>query len=376
MASRFCFSLTLIFALCRAATGAESAEAVFQRAASALAVQDYQVAEQGFLQVLKLEPGNVGALGNLGVVYSRTRHYSQAIDTYERALKIAPGDNAISTNLGLAYIKQERYSAALPIFETLARNPSNFQARELLATCRISLHQYQPAIAVLDPLQAEEPNDPGVLYMLGVAFSGLKRTDEAHAAFAKMMAAATPAQADFLMGKASYQTGNFQQAESFFRKTIAADPHFDGAHRELGKTLISLRDNSHAEKELRLAGNNDPEALYYLGALLCQMNPAEAVKLLNRAHEMTPDFWGSMYYLGRAYLEEDKLKDALPLLSRAAQLNPAEPAIQYQLGRALKKAGRSAEAEAAFGRVKELKSKSLQAEVDILDTAPRQAVAP
>ena len=50
---------------------ADPIEAVFEKAVAALAAQDYVAAERGFVTVLKTKPDNVGALGNLGVVYTR-----------------------------------------------------------------------------------------------------------------------------------------------------------------------------------------------------------------------------------------------------------------------------------------------------------------
>jgi tetratricopeptide (TPR) repeat protein len=353
--------------------GADTAEVVFQRATAALLAQDYETAERDFQTVLKMEPGNIGALGNLGVVYSRTHQFAHAIEVYKRALKIAPGDKGLSTNLGLAYIKQEQYIAALPIFQRLAADPSNLQARELLASCHLSLGQNQTALTELRPLLETEPGNPGVLYMQGVALARLKKTVEAQEAFAKMMASSSSAQASFLMGKASYETENFDQAADYFRQTLSADPAFDGAHRELGKTLVSLRDNDNAEKELRQAAPNDAEALYFLGALLSRKRVPEAITLLNRAKVLSPDFWGPLYYLGRIDMEEGRAKEAIPLFERAARLNPEESAIQYQLGRALQKAGRENEARAAFARVKTMKEKSLRKAVDILSPEARDS---
>jgi tetratricopeptide (TPR) repeat protein len=339
-------------------------EAVFARAASALSSQNYDAAERGFHAVLKAEPGNVAALGNLGVVYSRTRHFARAIEVYRRALRIAPGDKGLLTNLGLAYVKQEQYSRALPIFEELAADPSNLQARELLGACRLSLGQLEPAIQVLTPLAGEDK--PGVLYMLGVALIKMKRTDEAHAAFAKMMRIVTPAQANFLMGKASYETGRFEEAAEFFKKTLQAEPSFPDAHRELGKTLISQRNNEGAEAELRQSAPDDAEALYFLGAILAESHKAEGITLLTKARDLSPDFWGPWYYLGRTYLEQGQPKQALSYLERAAKLEPREPAVYYQLGTALRRSGREAEARAAFARVKELKTSTLKSEMDVL----------
>jgi tetratricopeptide (TPR) repeat protein len=359
---RFCFSLVCLCLL----YGADQPQAVFEKATAALAARDYAAAERGFRAVLQAEPGNIGALGNLGVVYSRTHHYVQAIGVYKRALRLAPGDAQLETNLGLAYVKQERCAQALPIFEKLAAQPENSQARELLATCRLALGQPEAALTLLEPLRSADPKNAGILYMLGVAYLKLKRAEEAHVVWTQMMESVSPAQADFLMGKAGYETGHFEEAAGYFRKTLAADPGFDGAHRELGKTLISLRDDAGARKELRQAAPDDSEAAYFLGALLAKAGDAEAIPLLNKAREENPDSWGASYYLGRIYLEQGRMKEALACLERAAKARPDEAAVQYQLGRALRKSGREAEARAAFARVKRMKTASLEKESEIV----------
>ena len=347
-------------------TAAGNAEALFQRAASALSLQDYTAAEQGFLSVLKLEPRNTGALGNLGVVYSRTHRYVQAIATYQRALRVTPADAALLLNLGLVYLRQEQFSSALPIFEKLSADLHHLQARELFATCLLGVGEYTQARRVLETLRATEPDSPGVLYMLGIALARLKQVDQAHAVWARVLEVARPAQAKMLLGKASYETGSFDEAANYFRQALAADPKLPDAHRELGKTLVSLRDNENAEKELRLADPEDAEALYFLGGLLFQNNRSEASALLEKARRLSPDFWGPLYYLGRIQLDQGRVRAALANLEQAARLKPDEASVQYQLGRAYQKAGRGAEAHSAFDRVKQLKAASLQKEADRL----------
>ena len=313
-----------------------------------------------------MQPGNVGALGNLGVVYSRTNRFPAAIDVYRRALKLAPKDPALNTNLGLAYVKQQQFASALPIFTKLASDSNNLQARELLANCQLSLGQNEKALAVLQSLTAAEPAGPGAHYLMGIALTRLKRKEEAHAEFATMMRLVSPAQANFLMGKASYETEYFNEAVDFFRKSLTEDAHLIDAHRELGKAYFSLRDYDNAEKELRQADPQDSDALYYLGACLAESRPDEAILLLKKAEGLAPDVWGPLYYLGRIYVERGQVADALSVLQRAAKLNPDESGIQYQLGRALQKAGRESESKAAFARVKEIKDRALQKEVDAI----------
>jgi tetratricopeptide (TPR) repeat protein len=331
-----------------------------------LSSQDYPGAEQGFLAVLKLEPRNVGALGNLGVVYSRMNRFGQAVQTYERALRIAPGNPALMLNLGLAYVKQEQFAQALPIFTKLGATAPTLQNRQLLATCLVETGQPEKALTVLDALVRENPSDTGLLYLQGVALARLKKSDAAHEAWARMMAAAPPAQAAFLMGKASYETENFEDAAKFFRQALEADPSLQDSHRELGKTLVSLRDNEAAAKELRLADPNDGEALYFLGGALASVADPEAYPVLEKARDLNPDFWGSYYYLGKLQFEQGKTREALANLEHAVRLKPDESAVIYQLGRAYQKAGRAAEAQAAFEKVRKLKASSLGKEVQAM----------
>ena len=41
---------------------------IFEEATKALAAGDYPAAEQGFQSVLRLEPDNLGAIGDLGII--------------------------------------------------------------------------------------------------------------------------------------------------------------------------------------------------------------------------------------------------------------------------------------------------------------------
>ena len=56
-----------------------STEKIFESASAALRKGDYAAAEVGFRKVLQAEPRNIGAMSNLGVVYSRTLRYARAI---------------------------------------------------------------------------------------------------------------------------------------------------------------------------------------------------------------------------------------------------------------------------------------------------------
>src|ERR1700759_3443691 len=115
---------------------ADTPRQTFDSAMQALNSGDYPAAEAGFNQVLKVDPRNVSALANLGVLYAKTHRYGKAIEVYQRALRIDPQLREIQLDLGLAYLKQEDYVHALPYFRQLhERSPADHQATMLLATC-------------------------------------------------------------------------------------------------------------------------------------------------------------------------------------------------------------------------------------------------
>ena len=113
---------------------ADPLQAIFDLAAKDLAAGNYASAERGFEKVLAILPNQVAAMGNLGVIYQRTRRPDKAIAIYKRALKVKPNDEGILLNLGLVYFKHDEYGQALPFFHRVVElNASNQQARQLAA---------------------------------------------------------------------------------------------------------------------------------------------------------------------------------------------------------------------------------------------------
>jgi tetratricopeptide (TPR) repeat protein len=345
---------------------AEPLAQVFDKAAAALSSGDYAAAEAGFQQVLKASPNHIGALGNLGVVYSKTGRLDKAIGVYRRALRLSPSDKGLLLNLGLAYVKQDSYADALPIFQSLVKAaPGNLQARELLATTELHTGQLTAAVRGLETLSVEDRQNTGLLYLLGIGYLKQNQPEKAHQALEAFLTSAPPAQANFMLCKAYYEAELFDEAAGQCRKSLEIDPSLIGAHRELGKVLVSQR-SLDASTELAAAVRQDPndsEALYFLGAALLQEDRVEeAVTHLERARQLSPGFWGNYFYLGKAKLQLKQTAQAVPLFEKAAALNSSESAVYYQLGRALQALGKTEEANRAMQRVRELKAIGLDKE--------------
>lgn len=349
----FVIGLTAAF-LCFAQGNAAS---VFERGVQQLSRGDLDGAEKSFRDVLATQPNHIGALGNLGVVYSRQDRPADAVAVYSRALKLAPKEPGLLLNLGLAHLKLDQYTAARPLFERIAAmgKPSP-QVRELLATARLFSGDVAAAMPEIEALHRENPASSGVLYLLAVGSLKQKNRDGAAQAFDQLMRTLEPGAANYLAGKAYFESGFFEDAEKSLK---AADPRTPGVLLELGKTYVSLRKEDDAVETLRAALRQSPqdtEAAYYLGALLSET--PEGVALLEQVRKKRPDSWGALYYLGKALVKQDKAASAIPLLERASKLNPQESAVWFQLTTAYRRAGRLADAGAAAAKVRTLKQEA------------------
>ena len=127
-----CFHLWLI--PCRAQ--AADAKQTFDRGQHALDASDLTSAEKDFRFVLSVEPDNVGAHGNLAVVYMRRKNWKAAMAELQAAQRLAPKMPGIQLNIGLVYYRQARYGDAIQPFESALRDqPDSHQARYLLGLC-------------------------------------------------------------------------------------------------------------------------------------------------------------------------------------------------------------------------------------------------
>ncbi len=355
--------------------GADTAKQIFESATQALNSGDYPAAEAGFNKVLELDPRNVSALANLGVLYAKTHRYGKAIEVYQRALRIDPQLREIQLDLGLAYLSRKTTSTRCHISGSCTSGLLlTIRPTMLLATCLTFSGHPDQGLSLLKPLTEADDPDPAALYLLGRRLcarrTGATGSGGIHQAFAD---SATPAQANFLLGHAYYDAAQFAEAEQAYQAVLQADPAFPGAHRELGKVYISLQKNADAEKQLKQAIEADPQdasAFYFLGALLVQSQRyPEGLSYLEKAQSMTPDSWATYFYMGKAQFQQHDTAAAVRLLRQAVEMNPEDAGSFYLLARALRSEGHVQEADAAMQRVVQLHTSSLDAEKHALKDA-------
>src|SRR5262249_17256711 len=112
------------------------------------------------------------------------------------------------------------------------------------------------------------------------------------------------------------------------------------AHNNLGLVLMQSGDNEKGVGEFRQALRLAPEfagALGNLGAALVASQPAEAIRLLEKAVSIQPGYVRAHYNLALAYAQssEHGVNKAIPQFKKVIDLDPSFAAAHLELGKIL-----------------------------------------
>jgi hypothetical protein len=151
--------------------------------------------------------------------------------------------------------------------------------------------------------------------------------------------------------------GGLSQRQNFKRQLELAtiNPHDADAHYQLGLIYVQRRLPAEAEPRFRRAleiDPNEPETLYQLGRLLRHQEGRgeEARTLLEKGATIDPKLASHQVWreLGAVAFNAGQLDEALRYLAHYTAAREYDPEGLVLYGQALKKAGRTADAKAAF----------------------------
>ena len=199
---------------------------IFEAAQQALAAHDYPKAEQGFREVLKIDPQSAAAYSNLGVVYIREGKYDAAIGAFTHAKKLPPQMPGLDLNLGLAYYYKHDFASAIGAFERVLRfDPEHAQARYLLGLSYFMRDDFERTVRTLSPLMTSEKNNLDYLFVMGIAYGKSQQEEESPQAFAQLVeAGGETAHMRLLLGQAYLDLFWNAKAETELEHAVALDP--------------------------------------------------------------------------------------------------------------------------------------------------------
>ncbi len=306
---------------------ADDGRALIQQAFALQQAGDFAGAAAAYREFLKLQPNEVGAHSNLGVVLVKLGRYDEAIGEYQAASRLAPDDARIGLNLALALVKSGRLSEAAENFESLHRRmPEEKQVTLLLADSQLQLGNDDRVIELLQPLARTDPSDLSIAYMLGMALLRKQRIGEGQVLLDRILGNGDTAEARFLLGTRMFETGDYPAAAAKLSSALALNPNLPGLESLYGRALLATGDPDGASgafrKELASSPNDFPANLALGQILLVRKQYAEAGPVLERARALRPKSADAAIALGELLAATNELDKARSQFEAAREAAP------------------------------------------------------
>ena len=258
-------------------------------------------------------------------------------------------DAAASARRAISLVEEGRCREALPTLEhavpRLADKQLRYNGGMAEARCAMALNRDATAIAAMEQLRREFPDDPEVLYITVHYFSELamKASEE--------LAAKAPAspQARRLEAENFESQGKFDEAAGIYKGILDQNPNMPGIHYRLGQALLSKAGDSgptdearaEFEKELQV----DPHSAsseFVLGELARRAGRwDEAAEHFARAAKLDVGFAEAYIALGMSLTSAGKFAEAITPLETYVKMEPSDPTGHYQLALAYRRTGNS-----------------------------------
>jgi tetratricopeptide (TPR) repeat protein len=278
------------------------AESILKNAITLHQSGDFSGAIRLYQDYLKLRPGSLDAMSNLGAALAHEGRFAEAIAEYNQALKIEPKNPQALVNLALAYYKTGRIADAREKLES-ARPllPNNRQVAFLLADCHLRLGEYKKTIALLEPWEKETPDDLALSYLLGTAFIRNQQTEPGSQVIDRILRQGDSAEARLLMATAKLNAHEISGAREDLEKAIELNPQLPEAHAYLGLAAVS-------------AGDFEAAAAAFRSEL-----------------QIDPYNFTAVSQLGILAKHDQRFDEALSLFERSLTIHPGDRAVEYQI---------------------------------------------
>jgi tetratricopeptide (TPR) repeat protein len=320
-----------------------------------------------FQAILAIDPGNLDARGNLGVLEYFQGQYAKAVPNLSAALAADPGLWKIEALLGMSEKRigeTTRAQADLEkAFPQLQEQKLRVRAGLELIEVEYALRNLDKAAEVVNVLRRLEPTDIDILYAAHRIYSEL--SDETMLSLA--MIAPDSGRMHQLMAHELARQAKDDAAIANYRAALKTDPQRADVHYELAEMLYtqsSAAAQAEAEKEYKaaLAGNPfDEKSECRLGDIAMRRSDTKAAAAYYaRALEMQPDDPGANLGMAKVLMSMHEPEKAEPRLEHAAQLEPFDPATHYRLGVLYRELGRTEDSRrelAEFEKLKKMKSR-------------------
>ncbi|WP_165073861.1 DUF6165 family protein [Paludisphaera rhizosphaerae] len=264
--------------------------------------------------------------------------------------------------LGVLALKERRYDAASEFLgRVVVLDGGRADAHHLLGSAYRGLKRPEEALACFAKAARLQGGNPHLHYDVGALHEEAGRIGDAVASFRRAVELdPTHADAHYRMGFLALRAGRLEDAASAFQSTLRTAPGRHDAARGLGGVRMKQGRDADAIEAYRAAVRIRPEdfeANNELGILLARMRRfAEAESCYREALKHKPDYPDAHNNLGNALRNQGKLDEAAACFREALRLRPKYPEAFNNLGITLKHQGKLSEALVHYEKALSLRS--------------------
>jgi tetratricopeptide (TPR) repeat protein len=294
--------------------------------------------------VISLDPSNIDAHANLGVLLFFQGSYAEALPQLKTAVEIKPDLWKIRALLGIAERRtgdeKDGHDDLEAAFPHIAEEKLKIDVGRDLIESYAASDDLDKASDTIGTLLKIQPTNPALLYI-----SYRIHSDMAVAAMLELgLAAPDSAQTHQAMAHEMQRDHDTAGMIANLRKALALDPTLPGAHFELAEALHAsddqrLRAEAEAEYKLAVSTNpSDPKAACRLGDIEVEKGDlADAATEYRAALKLQPGSSDAAIGLANVLSQQGQPKEALPLLLQVEAADPTNSLAHFRLSAVYRK---------------------------------------
>ncbi len=310
-----------------------------QRAQAALRANDQAAAAQQFRAALKLDPANVEAHANLGVMAFFHGDCASAERELHSALRAAPSLTKAQALLAICERRLGQPTAQADMESSFAKLDDaklRTQVGIELADSYYQQGDLERTSSVLHTLLDLNPDNVDILFFAQRVYSEL--ADDTLNKLAVL--APGSARMEQLIAERLINAGNIKDATEHYRKSLKIDPRLPGMHFELAEALMEATpDDANTQKEaqseldaaVKVDGDSSRVECEYGRIALLQSKPDDAFAHYQLAYKLNPNDAQAEMGLADMLKMQNKPAEAATYLHMAVAADPFNAEAHYRL---------------------------------------------